>query len=140
MPSRCLFLLCLGVALGGGCARKSKPTMPPLHPVTGVVCNKTAPIAGGSLHVVPQRSHALFVVTADVGPDGRFELTTLDNQNGTATKHPGAPEGTYKVTFLPDSSDEEIEPTELVQVFKVEPGCANEWKIDLAAQQLASGE
>ncbi len=135
MPLYCCLVFCVLVLLNNGCARTPKPTMPPLHPVTGVVCVETIPVAGGSLHVVPQWKNSVGVVTADIGPDGRFELATLDTHDGAATRRPGAPEGTYKIKFVPASPDEEIETTELTQVFKVEPGAANEWKIELAEKQ-----
>lgn len=78
----CLPVLALLILLAG-CG----PSQPDRVPVSGTVTIDGKPVTAGSIMVVPEGSRA---ATGALGPDGRFTLTTHDENDGTVP-------GTHKV-------------------------------------------
>lgn len=113
-----------------GCS-KSDSDLPPLHPVKGVITTKGASLDKGSLMVRPETDNPNVVVVANLTPDGNFDLSTILVKDRSSKKHPGAPAGTYKLSYAV-ASDEQIPPIELKNPFVVEAGQNNQWTVDLA--------
>lgn len=75
------------------------------------------------------------LISAAVGADGRFEVFSMDTQDRDGKKHPGAPEGTYQVTYGVVSQDQNAAAIVLSKSFVVEAK-ANEWIIELKEKKL----
>lgn len=98
-------LIAIGLCLLAGCQDgKPKGELPPLNPVNGKVVRNGEPVAGGSVRFKIEPEDLDLVVSAEVKPDGAFELHSSHAQsqkNGL-----GAPAGTYAVTYLPPMGDQ----------------------------------
>ena len=70
------------------------------------------------------------MISATVGADGRFEVLSMNTQDRDGKKNPGAPEGTYQISYAPPGQDQSIPPVVLAKPFVVE-ATANEWTIEL---------
>ncbi len=79
------FLLVL-LVLPGGCS----DGRPPRVQVAGRVLIDGQPLKLGTIQVVPSNARAAF---AEIGPDGRFELSCFDNQDGVV-------KGTHQVAVV----------------------------------------
>ena len=100
----------LGLVVLFGCdGSKPKGELPPLHPATGKVVRGGQPVTGGSLRLQADPEDPDVVVTAEVKPDGSFELQTMHAQS--QKRGPGAPAGTYRVTYFPPMGDQTAGPT-----------------------------
>jgi hypothetical protein len=95
----------LGLAVALGCdSGKPKGDLPPLHPTKGRVVRGGQPVSGGSLQLQPDPAVPNVTVTAEVKPDGTFEVQTLHTQS--QKKAAGAPVGTYRATYMPALGDQ----------------------------------
>jgi hypothetical protein len=83
---------------------KPKAELPPLHPTTGKVVRNGQPAGPGSLQLDPEPALTDVRVSAEVRPDGTFEVATLHTPSGK--KAAGAPAGVYKATFMPALGDQ----------------------------------
>ena len=101
------YLIVALVALAAGCdAGKKQPDFPALHPVKGVVKKGGAAASGGLIQFTPQDDKGEFLVTAVVGADGAFTLSTVRTTDSTGERKPGAPAGLFKVTYTPPLGDQ----------------------------------
>jgi hypothetical protein len=101
--------------------------LPKLSPVKGVVVRGGQPVQSGKLELKAQPDNPDMMVNAQVDPTGHFEVVSMDRDG---KKRPGAPEGSYKLTYIPQATDHKIEPVEVPVIFTVEPK-ANEWTVEL---------
>lgn len=86
--STCCCLLLAVVLVGCGSAEKVEK----VYPVSGLVTVAGQPLTGAKIQTVaflPEDPKQVLMPTADIGPDGRYELVTLGQK--------GAPLGKYKV-------------------------------------------
>jgi hypothetical protein len=91
--------LMLFALLAAGCG----PTVPALHPVSGVVVRGGTPVKGGGLYFAPTGGEQRGLIhNASVDPDGTFSATT-EVYGATPPSREGLPAGTYKVVYLPVS-------------------------------------
>lgn len=123
----------LGLAVAFGCTDdKPKGELPALHPVKGKVVRGGAPVNGGSVRFHPDPEDLDLVVGGEVKADGTFELQTQHAQS--QKKGPGAPAGTYRVTYFPPLADQTAgpnpEPVTPNQTQIVQAG-ANELTVEL---------
>jgi hypothetical protein len=120
----------MALALLAGCDDgKPKGDLPPLHPAKGKVVRGGQPVAGGSVRFQVEPDSPDVLVTAEVTPDGSFELQTVHALSGKQGK--GAPAGTYRVTYQPPLSENQSPPPiELSQTQTIKEG-ANELTVDL---------
>jgi hypothetical protein len=70
-----LFSLAALVLLGTGCS----DGRPSRVPVSGQVLIDGQPVTRGTVQVIPQGDRAAY---ADIGPDGRFRLSTFEDNDG----------------------------------------------------------
>ncbi len=107
------------LVLAAGCG-KSDGQMPTTYPVTGTVAFQDGePLRGGFI-VFRAASEEGLSISGVVGEDGSFTLQTLKGKE----KASGAPEGSYKVSYLPHQGEDQrmlMPPVELPQSFQVEP-------------------
>jgi hypothetical protein len=84
-----------------GCSGSDRPVgdLPELHPVKGKVVRGGEPVSGGELRLSADATGADWVINAEVGPDGTFELKTLHALS--MKMGPGAPAGTWTATYSP---------------------------------------
>jgi hypothetical protein len=103
--SRILFgVLCSGLLLAG-CARPPEVPKPNVHAAAGTLQTRAGlPVTSGTIQFVPADGAARPTTTAQVRPDGTFELVALDI---AGNKHPGAEPGIYTVIYLPQMSDDQ---------------------------------
>ena len=95
----------LGLAVLAGCTdSKPKGDLPALHPAKGTVVRGGQPVNGGAVKFHPDPEDLDLVVGAEVMADGSFELQTAHAQS--QKKGPGAPAGTYRVTYFPPQGDQ----------------------------------
>src|SRR5262245_8170015 len=91
---------------GGGDRKVVGTHVPPLNTVKGQVLLGKKPAGKGSLVFAPDTPIRDVSILAEVGDDGRFEVVTIDTSGRGAPRSPGAPEGTYRVTYLPFAADQ----------------------------------
>jgi hypothetical protein len=103
-------------------------TLPPLHPVSGMVVKGGKPVKGGSVMFSRLKDPTPLIVNAAVDDAGQFELATLDDH----TRHPGAPEGEYQVTYSPPVLSKKSFPVTLPRMVTI-AAKANDLVLDLAA-------
>ena len=98
--------LALGLAVVLGCTDGGKPKgdLPALHPAKGRVVRNGQPVNGGSVRFHPDPEDLDLVVGGEVKSDGSFELQTQHAQS--QKRGPGAPAGTYQVTYFPPQADQ----------------------------------
>jgi hypothetical protein len=132
IPMRLRSAVCLLVVAFGleGCSKKPESNVPTLHPVKGVVNRGGKPVNGGELFIRPDQEHPNLLVSATVGTDGRFDVASMDTQDRDGKRLPGAPEGTYRITYTIASQDQTAPSVVLSKSFVVEAK-ANEWLIEL---------
>lgn len=97
-----LVAACLAAA---GCARPGAEPIPPLFAATGAVARDGEPVKSGGLIFLPEppRPGGL-TVNANVNSDGTFALeTSRPKPGGGLESYPGAPAGSYKASYHPDS-------------------------------------
>jgi hypothetical protein len=123
---RAAVLLFGAAVLGCGNAEE----LPPLHPVTGTVLRNNTPVEGGFLQFSRTDGQADVIVNAHVGKDGKFEATTVKGRQ----RVPGAPEGTYRVTYQPAKMDRDNLPKTSQKTYKIEAR-ANEFTFDVGGDK-----
>jgi hypothetical protein len=82
---------------------------------------------------VPEPDRPEFLINSEVGPDGRFSLSTVRTTDSRGERRPGAPPGNYRVTYLPPVADQttgNLEPITLPKPLTVESQ-SNDLLIDL---------
>ena len=90
-----------------GCGNSSnQPAFSDLHPVKGVVKRNGQPVKGGQLRFIADPEKPEFSSNAIVGPDGAYSLTTYRTTDTSGERKPGAPAGTYQVSYVPDIADQ----------------------------------
>ena len=90
-----------------GCGGSDGPAFPDLAPVSGVVKRGDKAVAGGVLTLTPERADkGEFLINSEVGPDGRFALTTVRTTDRSGERKSGVAAGTYGVTYLPPAGDQ----------------------------------
>jgi hypothetical protein len=105
------------LALGAGCG---KSDMPPTYPVTGTVTFRDGEPIRGGLVVFRSLAEDGVSVSGVVGEEGSFALQTLKGKEKAA----GAPEGSYRVSFMPPQGEDQramMPPVELPLPHQVEP-------------------
>jgi len=94
-------------AFVAGCGSSgNQPAFSELHPVKGVVKRNGQPVKGGQLRFLADPEKPEFSSNAIVGPDGTYSLTTYRTTDKSGERKPGAPAGTYKVSYVPDIADQ----------------------------------
>lgn len=131
MRFRLAFLQLSAILIITGCNKKDAE-LPPLHPVNGVVTMNGKVPEKGSLSVRPETDNPNLIVSANLQPDGNFDLSTLLVKDGK--KHQGAPVGTYRLTYS-IASEDQAPSIEVKTPFTVEPGQNNHWKVELAEKK-----
>ena len=91
-------VLALAAALLMGC--DNGPPPPAVYPTTGVVLGTDGSPARGGMVEFRQTEAPYFVATSPVAPDGTFRLAAIVEER----RLDGVPEGSYRVTVLPDFS------------------------------------
>jgi hypothetical protein len=102
-----LLLCCtlLVVACAVGCHRRST-NLPQTFPVAGQVTRTDGePLSGGAIYF-RSPSHPALEATAEIGPDGRFELYTM----AEGERLSGAVAGEHEVTVVPPGTPQDIMP------------------------------
>jgi hypothetical protein len=120
-----------GLIAMAGCGPTTDKDLPPLHAVKGIVQNDGQHVSGGRVSLRALQDDPNLMINAVVGPDGKFELDTIYTREKRGPKHPGAPIGTYRLTYAASSADHADVPVELIRTFTVEPN-ANEWTVELS--------
>jgi len=87
------FMAIGGLLLALGCGGPAAPTIPPLHPVQGVVTLDGKPLAEATVTFNPVKSTKGQGGYGSTNEKGEFEIKYTGNDA------PGCPEGDYKVTF-----------------------------------------
>jgi hypothetical protein len=83
-----------------GCSEpKVQGDLPDLHPVKGKVVRAGQPVSGGEIRFTADGIGNDWVINAEVGADGTFELRTLHALS--MKKGTGAPAGTWTATYSP---------------------------------------
>jgi hypothetical protein len=134
---RTYLLACVLVAAGllPGCDKGAKqPDFPDLSPVKGVVKKGGSPVKGGAVQFAPDPDRPDFLVNSEVGQDGTYSLSTVRTTDSRGERKPGAPPGTYKVTYTPPLGDQtaggQINPIDLPNKVTVKAG-DNDIPLDL---------
>jgi hypothetical protein len=123
------FAVLAGLCLLVGCAGdKPHGDLPPMHHAHGKVIHNGMPVAGGHIQFQAEPATPDLIVNAEVRPDGTFELQTLHALS--QKKAIGAPAGTYRVTYMPPATDQNIVPVIPTETFVIKEGL-NELTIDL---------
>lgn len=92
--------IALGLLALAGCSDpKVQGDLPDLHPVKGKVVRGTKAVAGGEVRFTAAGVGADWVINAEVGADGTFEVRTIHALS--MKKGPGAPAGTWTATYSP---------------------------------------
>lgn len=98
------------LALLLGCTKTPEP-MPTTHPVTGIVTYKQGgPVAGGRIAFQPMTDTQMACNSA-IADDGTYAISTLRTSDQQRIQ--GMPEGEYRVTIFPPSTDQFILPTDV---------------------------
>jgi hypothetical protein len=132
MAARPLAAPVLIAMLLAGCS-EPQPDWPELHPASGVVKQNGKPVTGGAVQFAPQPERFEFHTNSELGPDGRFTLTTVRTTDAHGERRPGAPAGEYQVTYIAPIVDQTAgftEPKTLTRLVTIAAG-ANELTIEL---------
>lgn len=114
-----------------GCKKKpGSGNVPAVHPVKGVVLKNGQHVTNGDLEIRPVQELPNLLVSAVLKPDGTFEVFSMDTQDRDGKKHPGAPEGSYQLTYSVQTQDQQIQSVKLSKPFVVEAK-PNEWIVNL---------
>lgn len=117
--------LALGLLSGCGSGVK-QPDFPDLSPVKGVVTRGGSPVKGGAVQFFPDPAKPDFLINSEVGTDGTYALSTVRTTDSSGERKPGAPAGTYKVTYTPPLGDQTaggaVNPIDLAKTFTVAAG------------------
>jgi hypothetical protein len=90
-----------------GCSQEPpQPELPALNPVSGTVVRGGKPVAGGVVQFVAEPDRPEFLTNSEVGPDGKFTLSTVRTTDSKGERLPGAPAGKYRVTYMPPVADQ----------------------------------
>ncbi len=117
------FLFALAVLTGCG-----KPVnLPKLNVVKGTVTSSGQAVKGGRLALKAEPDNPDLNINALVDQNGFFEVISMDRDG---KKRPGAPEGNYRVTYIPQTTEHNVSPIELPALYTVEAK-ANQWTVDL---------
>jgi hypothetical protein len=123
-----------------GCQRDpNQPELPGLHPAVGSVNRSGQNVSGGVVQFTPDPDRPEFLINSEVGADGRFSLSTVRTTDSKGERHPGAPAGTYRVTYMPPVLDQTtgfVEPITLPKTVSIEAQ-DNDLKIELPAGATA---
>jgi hypothetical protein len=134
-------LVACAVALGSlaGCGGgDNQPDFPALHPAKGVIKRGGQPVKGGVVRFTPDPDKPEFVINSEVGADGTFALSTVRSTDKKGERKPGAPAGSYKVTYTPSLGDQTatavLVPVDLPKPIAIQAG-ENDISIDLPAKK-----
>jgi len=135
----CLSLV--GWLWGCGGTDRPKTPLPKLQPVRGQLLRAGQPVSGGSIRLEPIPAQTPgpggpsqnLSIAGTVGPDGRFELVTL--QTLSMQSGPGAPVGQYRATYMPPASERPedqaaVQPIPLPEPITIQEG-QNDLKLSL---------
>jgi hypothetical protein len=115
-----------------GCS-KSSDKLPELHPVKGTLTKGGQTVHKGSVRFMPEGNQD-YIVSGEVDDNGKFELETVSAKGSGGNRQKGAPPGTYTVTYLPASTDQQkggaVVPLTPTKTFQVEAK-ANDLTIEL---------
>lgn len=122
-------LFALAVVALVGCHGDKQPKFPDLNPVKGTVKRAGKPASGGVVTFVAEPPSAEFLINSEVGSDGSYSLTTVRTTDKLGERKPGAPAGTYHVTYAPPLGDQaaggQTEPSQLPSPVTVKAGDNN---------------
>lgn len=111
-----------------GCA--DEHPFPVLYPVKGKVVHAGKPVEKGHLQLDDAKLRDdMFLVQAQIGAEGAFELTTISAK--VKKQMPGAPAGSYRIVFTDPGDGQMVSTRDLPGPFVVEPK-ENTWSIDLS--------
>ena len=126
--------LALGLATGCGSGGGNQPPFAELYPAKGVLVRDGQPVKGGVLQLAAIPPSAEFLINAEVGSDGAFELTTVRATDSRGERKSGVAAGTYTATYRPPVADQmtgNLNPVALPKPVVVEAK-PNDWKLELA--------
>jgi hypothetical protein len=130
MRFRSLTLLAVVVAVG---CSKSSDKLPELHPVKGTLTKGGQTVRKGSVRFMPEGNQD-YIVSGEVDDNGKFELETISAKGSGGNRQKGAPPGTYTVTYLPASTDQQkggaVVPLTPTKTYQVEAK-ANDLNVEL---------
>lgn len=133
-----LFAAAVLWALSGCGGGSNQPDFPDLNPVKGVVKRGGAPAKGGSVQFAPDPAKPEFMINSVVGDDGSFALSTVRSTDSKGERKPGAPAGTYKVTYTPplgdQTADGHVHPVDAPKPVTVKAG-DNDLVVELPAKK-----
>jgi hypothetical protein len=95
--------------------------MPATFPVSGSVAYVDGqPMKGGTIQLAPTGNDPSLLLTGTIDDNGQFTLFTLKGKR----KVPGAVEGQYEVTILPQQGDDHqsVPPVTLPEACTIKPG------------------
>jgi hypothetical protein len=95
-------IICTGCGGGSG----DQPAFSDLHPVKGVIKRAGQPVKGGQVRFLLDPEKPEFNSNSVVNEDGSYSLTTYRTTDKSGERKPGAPAGTYKVSYVPDLADQ----------------------------------
>jgi hypothetical protein len=120
----------LFVAVAGCSPGKPEGELPPLHPAKGTVVRGGKAAGAGTVQFRAEPDNPDLIVNGEVRADGTFDLQTLHARS--QKKAPGAPAGTYRVTYIPAATEQNqlVVPVELPQPVIIKEG-PNELTVEL---------
>ena len=103
-----------------GCNEAPETPPPVTQPAQGKLLTKAGqPVTSGMIELVSTGSESKSA-RSEIKSDGTFALEVMDVQG---KKYPGAQEGTYRVTYIPQMSEAQTEaPISLPKPVKIEAG------------------
>lgn len=129
---------CAVAAVGCGGPGREQPAFGDLVPVSGVVTRANKPVSGGVLRFVPDPEKDNFLISSEVGQDGKYSLSTVRLTDSKGERKPGLAPGKYRVVYTPPLGNQaaggETDPVELaapITVAKAE----NDLKIELSGKK-----
>ncbi|MEA1952379.1 MAG: hypothetical protein U9N87_13450 [Planctomycetota bacterium] len=131
MKTYLVLLLVLAMFLGCGSGRP-EGELPELYPAGGTVIRGGQPVTTGFLRfrpVSPDADSSNYLITSLVGPDGHFELASMHALS--QKKKPGAPAGTYTITYMPPVEGQIVPMVNLKQKFTISSDGPNELSVKL---------
>jgi hypothetical protein len=113
--------------LFSACSKPVEP-MPATQPVTGTVTYKQGGPVPGQITFQPMTDQQL-LCNGPIDANGNFTLSTMRTSDQTRAE--GVPEGEYKVTVFPQSTDQFIFPQEIPGKVAIKAGVNRfDFKID----------
>jgi hypothetical protein len=102
-----------------GCGPQQRAATPTTHKVEGKIVQRNgAPYTGGGLISFQHQTQHGVTCNGLIKPDGSFALHSITADH----KVPGALEGTYVVSVLPDSQSQDVQAVRLSKTYAVQPG------------------